>query len=125
MDKLIQVFSESFKRSVIEQVMTGLMSKEEARRRYGIKWKSGILRWQRNYEKYGRCSINLPLDTLPLKPKESSSNSSLSETALLARIKELEQQLQDEQLRSDAYKRMIAIAEQELKISIRKKSNTK
>ena len=32
----------------------GLISKEEARRHYGIKSKSGILLWQRNYQKYGR-----------------------------------------------------------------------
>lgn len=126
MEQIFQTFSESFKRSVVEQVNNGLISKEEARRRYGIKSKSGILLWQRNYQKYGRCSLNLPIDTFLLKPKKQSlAAASSSETTLLARIKELERQLEDEQLRSDAYKRMIDIAEKELQIPIRKKSNTK
>lgn len=126
MDQLIQTFSESFKQSVVDQVNSGLISKEEARRRYGIKAKSGILRWQRNYQKYGRCSLNLSVDTLLLKPKKPSpATPSSSEAALLARIKQLERQLEDEQLRSEAYNRMIDIAERNLNIPIRKKSNTK
>jgi transposase-like protein len=126
MQQQVQTFSESFKRSVVDQVNNGLISKEEARRRYGIKGKSGILRWQRNYQKYGRCSLNLSIDTLLLKPKKQSlAAPSLSEATLLARIKELERQLEDEQLRSDAYNRMIDIAEKELQIPIRKKPNTK
>ena len=40
-------------------------------------------------------------------------------------IKQLEFKLEDEKLRSEAYKKMIEIAEKELKISIKKKSNTK
>jgi hypothetical protein len=40
-------------------------------------------------------------------------------------IKQLERKLEDEKLRSEAYKSMIEIAEKELKISIRKKPNTK
>ncbi|OYX92552.1 MAG: hypothetical protein B7Y76_12780, partial [Sphingobacteriia bacterium 35-40-5] len=58
MNQKKQQCSESFKRHVVDQVNSGAMSKEEARRRYGIKSKSGILTWQRNYEKYGRCSLN-------------------------------------------------------------------
>ena len=126
MEQIIQTFSESFKRSVVDQVNNGLISKEEARHRYGIKSKSGILLWQRNYQKYGRCSLNLPIDTLLLKPKKQLlASPSLSEATLLARIKELERQLEDEQLRSEAYNRMIDIAERNLNIPIRKKSNTK
>lgn len=126
MEHEIKVFSESFKQSVVDQVNSGLISKEEARRRYGIKSKSGVLRWQRNFEKYGRCSLNLPVDTLLLKPKKTSVPPvSSSETALLVRIKQLERQLEDEQIRSEAYSRMIDIAERDLNIPIRKKSNTK
>lgn len=36
MDQFIQTFSESFKRSFVDQVNNGLINKEEARRRYGI-----------------------------------------------------------------------------------------
>src|SRR5436309_1334358 len=46
-------------------------------------------------------------------------------TELQKRILELERQLEDEKLRSEAYARMIERAEKELKISIRKKIGTK
>ena len=126
MDKKIQAFSESFKQSVVDQVNRGLLSKEEARRRYGIKAKSGILTWQRNFHKYGRCSLNLPVDTILLKLKKTSVPvASSCEASLLTRIKQLERQLEDEQLRSEGYSRMIDFAEKELNVPIRKKSNTK
>jgi hypothetical protein len=125
-----QLFTESFKRSIVDMVNCGAISKEEARRTYGIKGKSVILLWQLNFQKYGRCSLNLGIDpirlkelkpTQPLKPAEPET----SQDELKARIRQLERQLEDEQLRSEAYNRMIDIAEKELKISIRKKSNTK
>lgn len=126
MDQKIQSFSESFKQSVVDQVNRGLLSKEEARRRYGIKAKSGILTWQRNFQKYGRCSLNLPVDTILLKLKKTSvPAASSSEASLLTRIKQLERQLEDEQLRSEGYSRMIDFAEKELNVPIRKKPITK
>ena len=118
------VFSEQLKCSIVEQVLSGSISKQEARRRYGIKSKSGVLYWLRNYEKYGRCSITLASDHTPLKPGKPTLPN-LSNEDLQLRIKELERQLSDEQLRSHAYSLMIDIAERELKIPIRKKSSTK
>ena len=44
---------------------------------------------------------------------------------LIKRIKELERKLEDEQIRSEGLSKMIDIAEDQLKISIRKKSVTK
>jgi len=44
---------------------------------------------------------------------------------LQKRIKELERQLDDEKLRSEAYARMLEKAERELKISVKKKHDTK
>ena len=47
----------------------------------------GILLWQRNYQKYGRCSLNLPIDTLLLKPKKQSLAAPiLCNNTLLAQI---------------------------------------
>jgi len=47
------------------------------------------------------------------------------EHKLEARIKELERLLEDEQLRSEAFSRIIDIAEREYNIPVRKKPNTK
>ena len=124
MNKEKQSFSEPFKRSIVEQIISGSISKEGARQRYGIKGKSAILNWQRNYEKYGRCSLNLCSYPMPLKSSKSNQVEP-SQEDLKARIKQLERQLEDEQLRSEAYSRMIDAAETELKVPIRKKSSTK
>jgi hypothetical protein len=70
-----------------------------------------------NYEKYGRCTLHLPV--MPKKeklPKQAEQE---------ARIKDMERRLEDEKLRSMMYSRMIDIAEKEYKIPIRKKPNTK
>ena len=55
----------------------------------------------------------------------ASTNLPGDHAELQKRIRQLERQLEDEKLRTEAYKRIIAKAEQELKISIRKKHNTK
>lgn len=63
----------------------------------------------------------LPTTTqFPLPAKEKTTIS-----AQEARIKELERLLEDEQLRSEAYSRMIDIAEKEFQVPIRKKPSTK
>lgn len=56
--------------------------------------------------------------------KEENLNDE-SKEKLLSRIKELEKMLEMEKLRTEGYELMIDIAERELKIPIRKKSNTK
>ena len=56
-----------------------------------------------------------------LATKKTTKRISPSDQTLESRVKELERLLEDEQLRSDAYKRMIDIAEKELNIPIRKK----
>jgi hypothetical protein len=60
---------------------------------------------------------------LPSKKENKPEPSSYE--AQEQRIKDLERSLEDEQLRSEAYSRMIGIAEKEFNIPIRKKSSTK
>ncbi len=119
-----QLFSEALKRLIVEQVSTGVLGAEAARRQYGIKGKSAILGWQRNLRQYGQCSLTLPKDFYPALSTRKPSKD-LSPSELQARIKQLERQLEDEQLRSEAYQRMINIAEEQFNIPIRKKPDTK
>ena len=42
-------YSESFKIKVVKEVKKGLLTKEEARRKYGINGKSMVLYWCRQY----------------------------------------------------------------------------
>lgn len=109
----LKTFNEEFKRKVVYEVKMGFISKEEARRTYNIAGHSTVLKWIRKFE--GKDPFNLRA-----MPQNKSSNDDL-----LKRIKELEHQLEDETLRSEGLSKMIDIAEDQLNISIRKKSDTK
>ena len=118
-------YKRSFKKKVIEEYLSTGCTKMFLLRKYNIQFKSAIQTWMRilGYTdphkqpqrfKFGRLIIT----SLPKKKKQS-------ETELEKRIRELEHQLEDEKLRSEAYARIIEIAEKEYKIPIRKKPNTK
>ncbi|RIJ45243.1 transposase [Maribellus luteus] len=107
------VYDESFKRRVVAEVLTGQISKEEARRRYHIAGHCTVLKWIRKFE----------AQSLQITFMKSDSHTSKED--LLKRIKELERQVEDEKLRSEALSLMIDIAEKQLDIEIRKKPGTK
>jgi hypothetical protein len=46
----LNFYSEALKRSIVIEVHSGQISKEEARRKYGIKGHSTILKWIRKFE---------------------------------------------------------------------------
>lgn len=121
--KVIQIYPEEFKRKVIEEYLSTGVPKMDLLRKYGIKTKSGIQRWMKKlgytdfYSNPRFASVTLPAVTKKLDVTDNN--------ALQRRIKELERQLEDEKLRSEAYSRIIELAEKELKISIKKKPGTK
>ena len=120
-----QMFDESFKRMVIEEYLSTKCNKLDLLRKYNIHFKSAIQTWMKRlgYEDVHR-SQKVKFDkTLPLTIPMLSKNENTHE--LEKKIHELEQQLQDEKLRSEAYSRIIDKAEKELKVSIKKKLNTK
>ena len=101
-----QMFDESFKRMVIEEYLSTGCCKMELLRKYNIHFKSAIQTWMRKlgYEDSERrqkikFDSNLPF-TVPMAKNENIRE-------LQKRIQELEQQLQDEKLRSEAYSRII------------------
>jgi transposase len=107
-------YEDSLKRKVLDDIQSGNISKEEARRKYKIRGHSTILKWFRNLEH--------PENLSRIMTKEYEK---VDKEALIKRIKELERQLEDEKLRAEGYSKMIDIAEEQLKITIRKKSTTK
>ena len=121
-------YSEQFKRKVIEEYLSVGQSKMSLLKKYDIRMKSGIQRWisQLGYEDIHRKVryLNSP-NISTLATKKTSNSSSKPSHKLEDRIKELERRLEDEQLRSEAYQRIIDIAEKEFNIPIRKKPNTK
>lgn len=120
-------YSESFRRKVIEEYLQSGVSKMSLLKKYDIRSKSAIQKWMRQlgYVDIHQKKGSLPLiNTIALSAKKKQIPSP-SESAQEARIKELERLLEDEQLRSEAYLKMIDIAEREFSIPIRKKPSTK
>jgi transposase-like protein len=106
-------YSEEFKLKVVHEVLRGEISKEGCRKKYGIKGHSTVLKWIR---KFG----------LSTEPKIMGQKKKKANTAdLQAEIRLLKKELSYEKLKSEGLSEMIEIAEEELKISIRKKSGAK
>lgn len=110
----MRTYTDEFKLKVIEEVNRGLETKGSAQRKYGIKGKSAILNWMRKFEVSGTPA------KLQMEDKDNQSPAELQK-----KIKQLERALEDEQLKAEAYRRIIEKAEQQLNINIRKKSDTK
>ena len=126
--KELHHYSLDFKHEVIEEYLRTGDSKAFLERKHGIKIKSGIIRWMRQlgYEDIHQKAGYLGKTIIPpLAAKRIKKDVSGSPQELESRIKELERLLEDEQLRSEAYQRIIDIAEKEYHIPIRKKPNTK
>jgi len=117
----IELLSESTKRKIVAEVLSGKITKEQARRIYGIKSKSGILKWMRIFAgKPGDLARYDPVPTL--KTMDISSEDSAK---FKARIKQLEEELKISQLKGKAYQIMVEIAKQEYGIDLEKKSGAK
>lgn len=118
-------YSEEFKRHLIEEYLNGTADKKSLLAKYGVRAKGAFQRWMRElgYVDIRRVASGAkPVAPNPMKPSKKKDE---APEVLLRRIAELERQLEDEKLRSEAYARLIALAEREQGISIRKKGNTK
>ncbi len=107
-------YSDEFKKSVIKEVLSGQICKDEARRRYGIKGKSTVLNWIRNFD---TSQTNGMKKKLPPIKRETAE--------LEAENKRLRDELELERLRTLALNVMIDLAEEQFKVPIRKKAGAK
>lgn len=110
--KKVNYYSDEFKKSVVDEVHKGVLSKEEARYKYGIKGNSAVLNWIRKFDGD---------KTKFMKPKKDPIKSDKNLEELEAENVRLKQELDIEQLRNRALNVMIDLAEKEFKIPIRKK----
>jgi transposase len=122
-------YSETLRKQIALEVISGKITARRAQKVYSISGNSTVYNWVKWYKQYGCCGLNLtgqtrtalppkkPKFEKPLKPEEPLASAQL--------IRQLEQQLEAERLLKEMYLRMIEIAEQEYKISIRKKTNTR
>ncbi|MFC0264776.1 hypothetical protein [Fontibacter flavus] len=113
-------FSEDARRKIVTEVLSGTLTKEQARHVYGIKSKSAILEWMRIFAGLER---RVPKDPVPILRNMSEKQDSNSE--LKARIKQLEEELKLSQLKGRAYQIMVDIAKEEYGLDLEKKSGAK
>ena len=107
-------YTAEFKNKVCKEYIDSKESKSYLQCKYGIKGHDRLLNWLKNYP-------YLEQEYIPHSMKKHISSEDRSKSELEKRIKELEKQLEWSQLKEEAYLKMIEIAEQEFKISIRKK----
>jgi hypothetical protein len=120
-------FSLEERRMIISEWLESGKTKREIWHKYTgrIEEKGHLLRWMRSLgmdipKKWSKLgSLNSDIMSNPKK------DSSLEVLQMQAKIKELEKALVNSELRATALDTMIEIAERDLKINIRKKSNTK
>ncbi|WP_425389432.1 hypothetical protein [Ekhidna sp.] len=109
--------SDSEKLRIIQEVLSGKLSKEAAQRKYGIRGHSAITNWMRSF------GMKEPLKARVYMSKPNKKQEHPED--LSARIKELEEALKLAELKSEAYSKMIDIAEEKFSLKIRKKLSTK
>ena len=124
--RLRPAYTDAFKLAVIRDYFSSGLSKRALGRKYAIRSHGAVNRWlqQFGYALPKSESVNFEniIAANLSKKKPSKSAEPLSEQE---QIRQLKRQLEDEQLRSEMYLRMIEIAETEYKIPVRKKPDTK
>lgn len=118
--KKTKVYKEAFKRKVVLEVLSGSITKEEARRRYKIGGKSTVLDWMRSYA--GIKMRTAGCDPLPILRVMKTDE---DKEALKQKIKELEAKLEYAELKGRAYQIMVEIAKEQYNIDLEKKSGAK
>jgi transposase len=120
-----RAYSESFKRMVIEEHLCTGCTKTSLLAKYEIRFTGAIQTWmkQMGYTQTGGVG-RLKFGGI-IGPTLAKDDNKQTQEDLQKRIRELERQLEDEKLRSEAFVRIIEKAEKELKIPIRKKPSTK
>jgi transposase-like protein len=111
-------YSDEFKKQVVEAYLEGEDDQRLVASRFGVSQTSVNL-WLKKYLSNQQAKDEDKL-TLVMKKKAEKGNKELEQ-----RVKELEKALEEERLKRIGYQTMIDIAEKELKIDIRKKSDTK
>jgi len=115
-------YSDDLKLKACQDYLSSNLSNAEVMSKYNIAGKNNIRNWIINF---GLLSTDIKPKRYTSMKKTPKQSKSLTERQLEARIKELENALEYEKLRSLAFDTMIDVAEEELNIDIRKKSGSK
>lgn len=117
----VNCFPDELKLKVVLEYLNTDVSQRELMQKFNIRGVNTIKKWMRKFDLQAPSQQEIELQRAMAKQKEKTPY----EKELEAKVQKLEQQLDDEQLRTLALNTMIEIAERDLKISIRKKSGAK
>ena len=112
------VYTDSFKRMVARESLTGELSVKELAKKYGLPHYNTVTIWRRSF----RDKLD---DVEHLLERPNTAEEKREIDIYRRKSKELEAELSNAKLKIVALETMIDIAEQELEIKIRKKSGTK
>lgn len=113
-------YSMSFKLRLVGEIERGEISEVEAKKKYGIQSKTTIRNWVKNF---GNLDRTYELNKRKMKSPEQKLLELGQQIKLLEqKNKSLERDLSDSKKKAAFFDMMIDIAEEELNISIRKKS---
>ena len=120
-------FTDSEKRIIIEDYLSGNESKRSVFKRYsGHDEEHGtLLRWLHRFGYKDKSSNSSTFVDMSSKKKKEIDSVDFETLKLKKRIEELENQLQTAEMKAIAFSTMVDIAEKEFNIPIRKKHNTK
>ena len=113
-------YSTEFKRRVVQEVLDGRLTKEEAQRVYGLGGKSAILNWMRKFNLVP--SYNSPNKIFIVGSQMPKKEEDLEKDE---KIRALEKSLETEKNKSALFEKIIEIAEDKYGLEIRKKSGAK
>ena len=109
-------YSLAFKLAVVDQVEKGEMTYGQAQERYGIQGRSTVLVWLR---KHGQLDWSVGADNS--NPVGGCMSDSSSPQTPEQRIKELEQQLEETQLKADFFEAVVKVMDRDFGVRISKK----
>ena len=122
MDSRARRYDTQDKLRLLEEFKNSGISKAQFQEIYGM-GHSTLSKWM---TKFGLSFDKKEVLMATIEEKNKpTNNKSTRERILEARIKQLEQELKDEKIKSLAYKTMIEIAEEELGVDISKKAGAK
>jgi transposase len=110
-------YSEAFKRKVVMEVENGILSKDGAKYRYGIRGNSRVLEWCRQFGRLRHPQTQIR--TVMLK-----TNAEEERAQLERRVKELEKALEEAQTKVEVYEALLAVAKEKTGLDIKKNFGT-
>lgn len=119
--RTVNRFTDEFRKKIVQEVLSGSISKSEACRKYGIRGASQIVYWIRSFS--GIKNYRKPERQISLLEMKNKDRMKIQQ--YLKEKHELEKSLKQAELRTELLETMLDVAKEELHIDVRKKYGAK